>query len=125
MAEEREGLKNPPLLYDLGGFDGVQFGEILFYVGFSLRCDLALIWFFAVACVNFFYRLHAFCYFAEGRESLLIQKRVIAEIYEELRGAGVGAGGGEGDGAGAIRFLDGIVFKIGSSPSVIHFGVGA
>ena len=75
--------------------------------------------------MNLFHRLHAFGDFAERGESLLIQECVVAEIYEELRGARVGAGGGEGDGAGAIGFFDGIIFEVGGSPGVIHFGMRA
>jgi hypothetical protein len=56
---------------------------------------------------------------------LPVQSCVVAEIYEQLRGARIWSGGGEGDRAGAIRFFDWIVFEIGAAPGVIYLGMSA
>src|SRR5215472_11574959 len=61
---------------------------------------------------------------AVGRESLGVQRGIVAKIDKQLGGAGIGAGGGEDDGSLLVALAVEIILDLGVFPGRADRGVG-
>src|SRR5215467_2392279 len=82
-------------------------------------------WHLAVAAVERVYRVHAVHHFADRRESFLIERLVIAEVEEQLRGAAIGSILGISESAAGIALFDGVVGDVSGGPELVGLGVAA
>jgi len=108
--------------------DDVEFGIFLVQEGFALRLDGALFvgGGVGVSIVELLDDLHAVLIDGgEGSEALLIEKRIVIEADEDLRGARVGTSSGESNVAALVAFQDGIILDGGVEPSSGNRGIGA
>src|SRR5580704_17179021 len=96
--------------------DVIELRELRLQVRVSLRLNAGLIRLLAVLSVDLFHDVHARGDFAKRGEALTVESRIVLEVDEHLRGAGVGTGGGKGDVAGLVALFDRIVRQVRSSP---------
>ncbi len=104
---------------DGGGLDGVEARPLGGKIFFATLADGVLIHAggVAVLVVKHFDEFHAIAInHPEGGEALGIERGVVFEIDEKLRGAGVGSGGGEDDGAALVALRVRIVLDGGLVP---------
>src|SRR6202034_66560 len=104
---------------DRGRFDAVDIRKILVKIRFALAGDRALVRALAVATVELLDDVHAGDHFAERGEALAIEKRIVAEIDEQLRGAGIRASRGEGERARRVALGDFIVLDVRVLPNLV------
>src|SRR5205814_3090829 len=78
---------------------------------------------FAVAAVQLLDDIHARCDFAEGRKSLLVERRpVVLVVDEELRRAGIRTAVGESHHAAFVALLHRLVGNSGVAPRRLNAG---
>src|SRR4029077_10910392 len=87
----------PDLFLDRGLLDVIELRERRLQVGVALRLDRALVRLLAVLIRDLLDHVHVGRHFAERREALRIEERVVLEVDEHLRRPRVFAGRGEGD----------------------------
>mmetsp|Transcript_27104 Transcript_27104/g.86112 ORF Transcript_27104/g.86112 Transcript_27104/m.86112 type:complete len:233 (+) Transcript_27104:16-714(+) len=118
-----------PVAQQLRGGHVGELGEGLIQVGVALPLDPALVRPIAlrrpvaVAAVEGLDRVHAGDNLPEGREALLVQEAVVAEVHEDLSGSALGARHRKGHAAALVRNLHNVVCNDLAVPVGRHTGI--
>src|SRR5580658_6709862 len=107
------------------GLDHVNVGEVLVQIRLSLRRDRTLVRSLTVSAIQFLDDVHARGDLPKGSKSLAIQKRVVAEIDEQLCRARIRPCGRKRDRARSVALPFRIVLDIGALPDLVDPRVGA
>src|ERR1019366_1803184 len=112
-----------PLLNDASGHDEIELRKIFLEICVSLHAELTLcraapsaLVSLAVAAVQRVHDVHAVADLADRIESRFVERRVVAEVDEQLRRARVWSGGGEGEPSARVALRDGIIGEVQVAP---------